>query len=278
MSEAGNDGAERPAVKRVTVPYLAGKKPRGEKITMLTAYDYPTARLVDEAGVDIVFVGDSLGKEELGYKTTLPVTMEEMLHHVKAVRRGTKRALLLADMPFLSYQVNSDEAVRNAGRLLQEGGANAVKLEGGVVMASTVRRLVDVGIPVVGHVGLTPQYVNAIGLSVQGRSGEEAERLKADALAIQQAGAFAIVMELVPRLLAAEVSQMLAVPTIGIGSGPECDGQVLVTSDLIGLRLSGKSHHHVKKYADVATVIRDALVAFRNEVESGAFPSEEHSF
>lgn len=278
MSEAGSEAGGKPAVKRVTVPFLAGKKPRGEKITMLTAYDYPTARLVDEAGVDIVFVGDSLGKEELGYKTTLPVTMEEMLHHVKAVRRGTKRALLLADMPFLSYQVNSDEAVRNAGRLLQEGGANAVKLEGGVAMAPTVRRLVDVGIPVVGHIGLTPQFVNAIGLSVQGRSGEEADRLKADALAIQQAGAFALVMELVPRFLAAEVSQMLTIPTIGIGSGPECDGQVLVTSDLIGLRLGGKSHHHVKKYADVATVIRDALVAFRNEVESGAFPSEEHSF
>jgi 3-methyl-2-oxobutanoate hydroxymethyltransferase len=278
MSEAGSDTGGKPAVKRVTVPFLAGKKPRGEKITMLTAYDYPTARLVDEAGVDIVFVGDSLGKEELGYKTTLPVTMEEMLHHVKAVRRGTKRALLLADMPFLSYQVNSDEAVRNAGRLLQEGGANAVKLEGGAAMAPTVRRLVDVGIPVVGHIGLTPQFVNAIGLSVQGRSGEEAERLKADALAIQQAGAFALVMELVPRFLAAEVSQMLTIPTIGIGSGPECDGQVLVTSDLIGLRLGGKSHHHVKRYADVATVIRDALVAFRNEVESGAFPSEEHSF
>lgn len=272
------DAGERPAVKRVTVPYLAGKKPRGEKITMLTAYDYPTARLVDEALVDIVFVGDSLGKEELGYKTTLPVTMEEMLHHVKAVRRGTKRALLLADMPFLSYQVNSDEAIRNAGRLLQEGGANAVKLEGGAPIAPTVRRLVDAGIPVVGHIGLTPQYVNAMGLSVQGRSGEEAERLKADAQAIQQAGAFAIVLELVPRLLAAEVSQMLAIPTIGIGSGPECDGQVLVTADLIGLRLGGKAHHHVKRYADVAPIIRDALVAFRNEVESGAFPAEEHSF
>ena len=275
MDEAAG---EKRAIKRITVPYLLGKKPRGEKITMLTAYDYPTAKLVDEAAVDIILVGDSLGKEELGYKSTLPVTMEEMLHHVKAVRRGTKRALLLADMPFLSYQINSDEAVRNAGRLIQEGGANAVKLEGGEAIGPTIRRLADVGIPVMGHIGLTPQYVNAIGMSVQGRSGEEAERVKADALAVQQAGAFAVLIELVPRLLAAEISQSLSIPTIGIGSGPECDGQVLVTSDLIGLRLGGRPHHHVKRYADVAPIIRDALVAFRTEVESVAFPTEEHSF
>ncbi|HEX5322839.1 MAG TPA: 3-methyl-2-oxobutanoate hydroxymethyltransferase [Capsulimonadaceae bacterium] len=278
MAHQEGEPREKPAVKRITIPHLLGKKPRGEKITMLTAYDYPTARLVDEAEVDIILVGDSLGTEELGYKTTLPVTMEEMLHHVKAVRRGAKRALLLADMPFLSYQVNTDEAVRNAGRLLQEGGANAVKLEGGVAMAPTVHRLAEVGIPVMGHIGLTPQYVNAIGLSVQGRSGEEAERLKADAQALQQAGAFAVLMELVPRLLAGEISQSLTIPTVGIGSGPECDGQVLVTSDLIGLRLGGRSHHHAKRYADVAPIIRDALVAFRNEVETAVFPTEEHSF
>ena len=224
-------------VKRVTVQSIVAKKALGHKITMLTAYDFPTAQLVDDAGIDIVFVGDSLGQEELGYASTLPVTLDDMLHHVKAVRRATKRALLLADMPFLSYSVNADEAVRNAGRLIQEGEADAVKLEGGGAIAPVVRRLIEAGIPVMCHLGLMPQHVKVTGLSVQGRTGEQADRILEDARTLQEAGAFAVVLELVPRLLAGRISQALTIPTIGIGSGPLCDGQVLVTSDLIGLRL-----------------------------------------
>jgi 3-methyl-2-oxobutanoate hydroxymethyltransferase len=246
---------------------------------MLTAYDFPTARLVDAAGVDLILVGDSLGMEELGYATTLPVSMQEMLHHVKAVRRGTWRALLVADMPFLSYQVNDDEAIRNAGRLMQEGEANAVKIEGGTATAPLVRRLVTAGIPVIGHIGLTPQSVNVLGWRVQGRTEADAERLKADALALQEAGAFAVVLELMPKMLAGELTQLLTIPTIGIGSGPLCSGQVLVTSDLIGLRQGdGGGYKHVKKYVDVSVIIADALAEFRKEVESGLFPGDEQSF
>jgi 3-methyl-2-oxobutanoate hydroxymethyltransferase len=217
--------------------------------------------------------------EELGYATTLPVSMQEMLHHVKAVRRGTLRALLVADMPFLSYQVNDDEAVRNAGILIKEGEANAVKLEGGVAIAPLVQRLVTMGIPVVGHIGFTPQSVNVLGWKVQGRTDKDVERLKADALALQEAGAFAIVLELMPKMLAGELTQSVTIPTIGIGSGPLCSGQVLVTSDLIGLRQGdGGGYKHVKKYVDVSTVILDALAEFRKEVETGLFPGDEQSF
>jgi 3-methyl-2-oxobutanoate hydroxymethyltransferase len=244
---------------------------------MLTAYDYPTARLVDDAGVDLVLVGDSLGMEELGYATTLPVSMQEMLHHVKAVRRGTWRALLVADMPFLSYQVNDDEGVRNAGLLLKEGEANAVKIEGGVAVAPLVQRLVTIGIPVVGHIGFTPQSVNVLGWKVQGRTEKDVDRLKADALALQEAGAFAIVLELMPKMLAGELTKSIKIPTIGIGSGPLCSGQVLVTSDLIGLRQGDGGYRHVKKYADVSAVISQALAEFRREVESGLFPGNEQS-
>jgi 3-methyl-2-oxobutanoate hydroxymethyltransferase len=266
-------------LKPVTASSIQAKRRRDEKITMLTAYDYPTARLVDSAGVDLVLVGDSLGMEELGYATTLPVSMQEMLHHVKAVRRGTLRALLVADMPFLSYQVNDDEAVRNAGILIKEGEANAVKLEGGVAIAPLVQRLVTMGIPVVGHIGFTPQSVNVLGWKVQGRTDKDVERLKADALALQEAGAFAIVLELMPKMLAGELTQSVTIPTIGIGSGPLCSGQVLVTSDLIGLRQGdGGGYKHVKKYVDVSTVILDALAEFRKEVETGLFPGDEQSF
>ncbi len=257
---------------KVTLASLAQKKKRGRKITVLTAYDYPTALLVDGAGVDITLVGDSLGMEELGCDTTLPVTMEIMLHHVKAVRRGTRRALLLADMPFLSYQVNADEAVRNAGRLMQESEAEAVKLEGGVAAAPTIRRLVQAGIPVMAHIGFTPQSVHQIGLRKQGKDEAGAQQVMADAQAVQEAGAFAVVLELIPDALAAQITQALLIPTVGIGAGAGCDGQVLVTSDLIGLRPDRPPLRHVRQYAQVGAEIARALNAYREEVESGQFP------
>ena len=257
---------------KVTLASLARKKKRGRKITVLTAYDYPTALLVDGAGVDITLVGDSLGMEELGCDTTLPVTMEIMLHHVKAVRRGTRRALLLADMPFLSYQVNADEAVRNAGRLMQESEAEAVKLEGGVAAAPTIRRLVQAGIPVMAHIGFTPQSVHQIGLRKQGKDEAGAQQVMADAQAVQEAGAFAVVLELIPDALAAQITQALLIPTVGIGAGAGCDGQVLVTSDLIGLRPDRPPLRHVRQYAQVGAEIARALNAYREEVESGQFP------
>ena len=257
---------------RVTLASLAQKKRQGRKITALTAYDYPTALLVDGSGVDIALVGDSLGMEELGYDTTLPVTTEIMLHHTKAVRRGTRRALLVADMPFLSYQVNADEAVRNAGRLMQEGEAGAVKLEGGTVAAPTIRRLVQSGIPVMGHVGFTPQSVHQIGLRKQGKDEAGARQVMEDAQAVQEAGAFAVVLELIPDALAAQITASLTIPTVGIGAGAACDGQVLVTSDLIGLRPDRPPLRHVRQYAQVGAEIARALNAYREEVEAGQFP------
>jgi 3-methyl-2-oxobutanoate hydroxymethyltransferase len=258
---------------KVTVPDLARKKSRGEKIVMVTAYDHPFARLVDQSGADITLVGDSLGNNELGFETTLPVTMEIMLHHVRAVRRGTERALLLADMPFLSYQISPEEAVRNAGRLLQEGGAEAVKLEGGVPIAPTIRRIVDTGIPVMGHLGYTPQSIHQIGTRIQGKDEASARRLQEDALAVQEAGAFALVLELVPHALAAQITASLDIPTIGIGAGPDCDGQVLVINDLLDLR-GGDSvpFRHVKQYAHIGDDILRALRAFHKEVADGIFP------
>lgn len=258
---------------KVSIADLARKKQQGSKIVMVTAYDYPFACLVDQSGVDIVLVGDSLGMAELGYETTLPVTLEIMLHHTKAVRRGTERALLIADMPFLSYQVNPDEAVRNAGRLLQEGGAEAVKLEGGAPVAPAIRRIVDAGIPVVGHLGFTPQSVNQIGVRIQGKDEAGAQRILEDALTVQEAGASAVVLELVPQILAAQITEKLDIPTIGIGAGPDCDGQVLVINDLLGLR-SGDyiPFRHVKEYAHLGDDILRALRAFRKEVEDGQFP------
>ncbi len=257
---------------KVTLASLARKKRQGEKISMLTAYDYPMALLVDGSGVDIALVGDSLGMEELGFETTLPVTMEIMLHHTKAVRRGTQRALLLADMPFLSYQVNADEAVRNAGRLMQEGEAGAVKLEGGVSVAPTIRRLVQAGIPVMAHIGFTPQSVHQIGLRKQGKDEAGARQVMEDAQAVQEAGAFAVVLELIPDALAAQITAALMIPTVGIGAGAGCDGQVLVTSDLIGLRPDRPVLRHVRQYAQVGAEIARALNAYREEVEAGQFP------
>src|SRR3972149_506823 len=219
---------------RITVEDIRSMKARGEKIVMLPAYDFPSARLAEEAGVDVILVGDSLGMVVLGYDSTLPVTMADMIHHARAVVRGSERAMVVGDMPFMSYQASIDEAMRNAGRFLQEAGCQAVKLEGGVPMAETVRRLVQIGIPVVGHIGLTPQSVNQLsGFKVQGRTPEAAERLMEDAIALEQAGAFAIVLETIPAPLAELVSRRLRIPTIGIGAGAGCDGQVQVWHDLL---------------------------------------------
>jgi 3-methyl-2-oxobutanoate hydroxymethyltransferase len=264
-----SQNAERP----VTVDALLKKRRAGEKIVVVTAYDYPFARLVDRSGADVVFVGDSVGREELGFENELPVTMEIMVHHTRAARRGTRRALLLADMPFLSYQVNADEAVRNAGRLVQEGGANAVKLEGGIAVAPTIRRIVEAGIPVCGHVGFTPQSVNRSGAHLYGKDAQEAQQVLDDALAVEAAGAFAVVLELLPADLAERVTNALSIPTIGIGAGPHCAGQVLVISDLLALRADDRPpYKHVKEYAQIGKEILRALAAFRDDVVSGHFP------
>ena len=263
---------------KFTTVSLLQKKQKGEKITALTAYDYSTAKLLDEAGVDIALVGDSLGMVVLGYDTTLPVTMEDMLHHTAAVVRGVERAMVVADMPFMSYQINLEQAMTNAGRFLQEAGAHAVKLEGGRPMTETISRIVDVGIPVLGHLGYTPQSVHKLGgPRIQGRTESDAQRILNDAKALEQAGVFAIVLELVPKELAGRVTESVSVPTIGIGAGPHCDGQVLVTNDLLGLY--GEFHpKHAKKYAQLSDVILQAFKSYVEEVKSGKFPGPEHSF
>ncbi|HXH21226.1 MAG TPA: 3-methyl-2-oxobutanoate hydroxymethyltransferase [Dehalococcoidia bacterium] len=263
---------------RITVEEIKAKKQRGERLVMLTAYDYPSARLAEEAGVDMILVGDTLGMVVLGYDSTIPVTMEDMIHHTKAVVRGSERAMVIGDMPFMSFQTGVDDAMRNAGRFLKEAGCQAVKLEGGVHMAETVRRLVQVGIPVVGHIGLTPQSVNQLsGFKVQGRTPEAAERLMEDAIALQQAGAFAIVLELIPAPLAKLISQRLRVPTIGIGAGAGCDGQVQVWHDILGL-YSSFVPRHAKQYAQIGDAIRDAISRYVAEVRSGEFPTQKESF
>lgn len=264
--------------KKVTILDLQEKKQRGEPITMLTAYDYPTALLVDRAGIDIILVGDSLAMVVLGHENTVAVTMDEMLHHCKAVARGAKYPLLVGDMPFLSYQVDRREAVRNAGRFLKEGGMDVVKLEGGQEMADTVKAIVDAGIPVMGHIGLTPQSISKLGgFRVQGKSVEAAKKLLADAVALEEAGAFAMILEAVPDRLAKLITERVTIPTIGIGAGPDCDGQVLVIHDLIGLfdRFTPK---FVKRYANIFPILTEALEQYRQEVLSGTFPGREHSF
>lgn len=262
----------------VTTASLLQNKQKREKITALTAYDYSTARLLDEAGVDIALVGDSLGMVVLGYETTLPVTMEEMLHHTSAVVRGVKRAMVVGDMPFMSYQISAEEAVANAGRFLQEAGAHAVKLEGGCSAAPTISRIVDAGVPVMGHLGYTPQSVHKFGgPKVQGRSESAAESLLADAKGLEEAGVFAIVLELVPTELAGRITEAVGVPTIGIGAGPLCDGQVQVSNDLLGLY--GEFHpKHAKKYAHLSDVISEAFKSYVEDVTAGRFPGPEHSF
>lgn len=260
---------------RVTTATLRDMKAAGDPIVMVTAYDTPSARLAEEAGVDAILVGDSLGMTVLGYDSTLPVTLDDMLRHTAAVARGTSRALVIADMPFLTFQVSPKEAVRNAGRFLAEAGATAVKLEGGVSIAPTVERLVAAGIPVMGHVGLTPQSVNVFGgYKVQGRETDSAIALVQDALALEAAGAFAVVLELVPAELAAMVSEELSIPTIGIGAGGGCDGQVQVFHDLLGLGTFVPKH--AKRYAEVGDAIRSAIGAYAADVRSGAFPAEEN--
>jgi 3-methyl-2-oxobutanoate hydroxymethyltransferase len=263
--------------KKVTTHTFRLKKQRREVITMLTAYDYPTALAVDRAGIDSILVGDSLGMVVLGYQNTLPVTMEDMLHHCKAVARGASIPLLIGDMPFMSYQVSTQEALRNAGRFLQEAGMDCVKLEGGRERLEDIQAIVAAGIPVMGHLGLTPQSVHQLGgFRAQGKTAQTAKRLYDDAILLQEAGCFSLVLESVPGKLAAFVSQKLEIPTIGIGAGGGCDGQVLVTHDLIGLfdRFTPK---FAKQYAQVYGEMTRAFEAFKLEVESGAFPAEEHT-
>jgi 3-methyl-2-oxobutanoate hydroxymethyltransferase len=263
--------------KEWTAPRLRDLKGR-QKVVMLTAYDCATARLLDEAGVHAVLVGDSLGMTALGYATTVPVTVADILHHTAAVARGVRRALVIADMPFLSYQVSIPQALENAGRLVQQGGADAVKLEGGEAVAPAVHALVANGIPVLGHIGLLPQHVHATGgYKVRGRTPEEADQLRRDARALGEAGAFAIVLEGMPAALAGEITAAVRVPTIGIGAGPACDGQVLVVNDLLGL--SGEQvPKFVRRYADLESVMREAFCRFRKDVEAGAFPGPEHCY
>jgi 3-methyl-2-oxobutanoate hydroxymethyltransferase len=263
--------------KKITTLAIRQKKERGELITMLTGYDYPTALALDQAGIDIILVGDSLGMVVLGYENTLPVTMEEMLHHCRAVARGAKTALLIGDMPFMSYQISTEEAVRNAGRFLQQGGMEAVKLEGGRERLNVIRAIIGVGIPVMGHLGLTPQSVNLLGgFRTQGRSAVTAERLLEDALLLEEAGCFSLVLESVPGRLAEMVSKRLSIPTLGIGAGAGCDGQVLVTHDLLGLfdRFTPK---FVRKYADLNSEMLNAFTAFIADVQDHAFPAKEHT-
>jgi len=252
------------------------KKRRGEKIAMLTAYDANMARLLDRAGVDALLVGDSVGMVMLGFETTVPVTLDAMIHHTAAVSRGTERALVVADMPFLTYQTTAADAVRNAGRLLQEGGAEAVKLEGGAAIIDIVKRLVDVGVPVMGHLGLLPQSVHQVGGFVrQARTPHDADMLLGDALALEEAGAFAIVLEAIPAEVGRTVSGAVAVPTIGIGAGPDCDGQILVVHDMLGL-LDGPVPSFVKQYARLASEVTASVEAYVEEVKTGRFarPSE----
>jgi 3-methyl-2-oxobutanoate hydroxymethyltransferase len=265
------------ARKKVTTLTLRQKKERGEPISMLTAYDYPTALAMDQAGVDAILVGDSLAMVVLGYENTLPVTMDEMLHHSRAVARGAKSALLIGDMPFMSYQVSVEEATRNAGRFLQQGGMDAVKLEGGRDRADAVRSITSAGIPVMGHIGLTPQSINQLGgFRAQGKTALAARRLVEDALILEEAGCFSLVLESVPARLAELISKKIAIPTIGIGAGVGCDGQVLVTHDILGLfdRFTPK---FVKKYADFHREMQRAFTDYIEDVETRRFPASEHT-
>ncbi|HBL24566.1 MAG TPA: 3-methyl-2-oxobutanoate hydroxymethyltransferase [Deltaproteobacteria bacterium] len=261
---------------KITVPVLRGMKGK-QKITMLTAYDHPTAKILDNAGVDTLLVGDSVGPVVLGYPNTIPVTVDEMIHHTRAVARGTRRALLIIDMPFMSYQESIEQARRNAGRMFKESGAEAVKLEGGVNMHDTIKAIVDIDIPVVAHIGLTPQSIHRMGgYKVQGK-GKDVEKLLDDARAVEAAGAFMVVLECVPRQLAKEITEMLSIPTIGIGAGPDCDGQVLVIHDLLGL-LGDFRPKFVKQYLNLSEEIDRAVKEYINEVTAGNFPDDSQSF
>jgi 3-methyl-2-oxobutanoate hydroxymethyltransferase len=268
-------GDSRP---KVTIDTILEKKQRREPITCLTAYDYASARLVDEAGVDMILVGDSLAQVMLGYENTLPVTMEEMLHHTRAVRRGVGRALLIADMPYASFHISKKEALRNAARFVKEAGAEAVKVEGGEKRVALVKRLLDAEIPVMGHIGLTPQSLHRMGgYKVQGKTLAAVEELMRDAVALDRAGVFSIVLEGIPREVAAMITAEVAAPTIGIGAGPDCDGQVLVLHDILNLTFTPPAKF-VRRYADVGGAIAQAARDFKQDVEAGRYPSEEESY
>jgi 3-methyl-2-oxobutanoate hydroxymethyltransferase len=263
---------------RVTINQIKEMKQKGEKISMLTAYDYTTAKIVDEAGVPMILVGDSLGMVVLGYESTIPVTIDDMLHHTRAVVRGTKKALVIGDMPFMTYHISVEDALRNAGRFIQETGCQAVKLEGGVTVAEKVKRIVECGIPVMGHIGLTPQSINQFGgHKIQGKTPEAAVRLLEDARALEKAGAFAIVIETVPAPLAALITQKIGLPTIGIGAGSGCDGQVQVINDIFG-SYTDFVPKHAKQYAKIASIMSSAVSQYHEEVKSGKFPTEAQSF
>ncbi len=274
MSTTGTSNGQK-----VTVRDLAEMKSRGEKIVVLTAYDFLFARLVDQGGADVVLVGDSLGQVVLGYDSTLPVTLEDMIHHARAVRRGVQRAMLVVDMPFMSFQISSEETLRNAGRILKETGCEAVKIEGGDEQtADCVRALVRAGIPVMGHIGLTPQSVHAFGgYRVQGREAADVDRIKAEAGRLQEAGCFSIVLELMPAGLAGDISRALQIPTIGIGAGASVDGQVLVLYDMLGLN-DGFKPKFLRRFADVAEHTRNGIQSFVGAVRDGSYPAAEHAF
>ena len=261
-----------------TVSTFQAAKEKGEKLTMLTAYDYSTAKLMDEAGINGILVGDSLGNVILGYEDTISVTMEDMIHHGAAVARGTKDTMVVVDMPFMSYQTSVYDAVMNAGRLMKEGRANAVKLEGGAAVVEQIKAITAAGIPVMGHLGLTPQSINAFGGNkVQGKSEEAAKKLIEDALAVQEAGAFAVVLECIPAKLASIITKKLTIPTIGIGAGAGCDGQILVYQDMLGM-FSDYVPKFVKRFADVGRVMKEAFQAYGDEVREGSYTAQEHTF
>jgi len=263
---------------RISIDQIKDMKQKGEKITMLTAYDYTTSKIIDESGIPLILVGDSLGNVVLGYESTIPVTMEDMLHHTKAVVRGSKKAMVIGDLPFMTYHISVEDALRNAARFIQVGGAQAVKLEGGVNVAEKVKKIVECGIPMMGHIGLTPQSINQLGgFKVQGKSLEAARKLLNDARALDEAGAFAIVLESVPAPLASLISQSIEIPTIGIGAGVGCDGQVQVVSDILGL-FTDFVPKHTKQYARLADIMSSAITEYSNDVKAGSFPTDEHSF
>ena len=270
--------SERTRRGKITAPAVVEMKRRGERITVVTAYDFPTARLADQAGVEVLLVGDSVGTVLLGYDSTLPVTMDDMLHHTKAVTRAKPSALVVGDMPFMSYQVSEEQAVANAGRLVQDAGANAIKLEGGERVAGAVRHIVSAGIPVMGHLGLTPQSVLAFGgYKVQARSESDQQQLLSEAKALEAAGCFAIVLEGIPAALGALVSRELQIPTIGIGAGVGCDGQVLVAHDMLGL-YQGRTAKFVRRYAELGDAMRDAFASYVADVKAKRFPGDEESY
>jgi 3-methyl-2-oxobutanoate hydroxymethyltransferase len=271
-------GGAEPGSAKVTTEQLRRMKARGEPIAVLTAYDYTSALLMDAAGIDVILVGDSMGTVVQGHDTTLPVTMDQVVYHTRCVVRGVKRAMVVADMPFLSFQVSGEEALRNAGRLLQEGGAEAVKIEGGVPVYETVRRLTSIGIPVMGHLGLTPQSIHQFGTyRTRGKDPGEARRIVADAKALGEGGAFALVLEKIPAALATEVTRSVAIPTIGIGAGPGCDGQVLVSHDMLGLFEKFRPRF-VRRYAELGQAMRDAFVRYRDDVKARTFPDQRETY